>query len=300
MTSTAATANVDPMNDPAAPKPPVNGRAADDLRFYRTDPVSFVRRGSRLHGKRKDSWDRLSGDYVIQVPRHHADTSVHEDFRFDAEEAFGRKAPLTVEIGTGLGEAIAEAAEAHPERDFLAVEVYLPGLAQLMARIDAKGLTNVRAVQANAPEVLDVMLEPGSVDELWIFFSDPWHKTRHHKRRLIKESFLPKAARVLAPGGVWRLATDWSQYAEQMRSILDDSKDFTSVHPGECAGEDSPLTRVRRDGLEGHEPEPDFTDDAGGWAPRYEGRVRTSFEGKAVAAGRLVFDLAYRREPDAG
>ncbi|MBM6620024.1 tRNA (guanosine(46)-N7)-methyltransferase TrmB [Micrococcaceae bacterium RIT802] len=285
------------MNDPAVPKPPARGRAVDDLSYYRTDPVSFVRRGSRLHGKRKDSWDRLSGDYVIQVPRHHADTSVHEDFSFDAEQAFGRRAPLTVEIGTGLGEAIAAAAEAHPERDFLAVEVYLPGLAQLMARIDAKGLTNVRAVQANAPEVLDVMLEPGSVDELWIFFSDPWHKTRHHKRRLIKESFLPKAARVLAPGGTWRLATDWSDYAEQMRAILDASDDFTSLHPGEQAGVDSPLTRVRRNGLEGHDPDPEFSDELGGWAPRYDGRIRTSFEGKAVAAGRLVFDLAYRRSP---
>jgi len=285
------------MTDPAAPKPPVSGRAVDDLSYYRTDPVSFVRRGSRLHGKRKDSWDRLSGDYVIQVPRNHADTSVHEDFHFDADEAFGRSAPLTVEIGTGLGEAIAAAAEAHPERNFLAVEVYLPGLAQLMARIDAKGLTNVRAVQANAPEVLDVMLEPGSVDELWIFFSDPWHKTRHHKRRLIKESFLPKAARVLAPDGIWRLATDWSDYAEQMRAILEASPDFTPLHPGGQSGVDSPLTRVRRGGLEGHEPDPGFTDERGGWAPRYEGRVRTSFEGKALAAGRLVFDLAYRRNP---
>jgi tRNA (guanine-N7-)-methyltransferase len=266
-----------------------------DPSFYRTEPVSFVRRGSRLHGKREEAWDRLAPRYIVEVPRHHADTSVREGFGFDPAVAFGREAPLTVEIGSGLGEAVAAAAEQHPERNFLAVEVYRPGLAQLMVRIDQKGLTNVRAVQANAPEVLDVMLAPGSVDELWVFFSDPWHKVRHHKRRLVKESFVAKAARVLAPGGVWRLATDWSNYAEQMRSLLGGSPDFESLHPGEQSGPDSPLTRVRRLGLEGHPREPGFTDDDGGWAPRYEDRIRTSFEGKALRAGRLVFDLAYRR-----
>ena len=283
------------MSIPQEHKPPVSGRAAEDLSYYRSEPVSFVRRGTRLHGKREEAWERQAGRFVIDVPRHHADTSVHEDAAFDAEAVYGRRAPLTVEIGSGLGEAIAHAAVDHPERNFLAVEVYRPGLAQLMVRIEQKGLANVRAVQANAPEVLDVMLAPGSVDELWVFFPDPWHKAKHHKRRLVKESFAAKAARALAPGGIWRLATDWSNYAEQMREVLDASPDFESLHPGERAGGDSPLTRVRRGGLEGHEPEPDFTDDRGGWAPRWDGRMLTSFEGKAHKAGRLVFDLAYRR-----
>ncbi|MGG5751970.1 tRNA (guanosine(46)-N7)-methyltransferase TrmB [Zafaria sp. Z1313] len=283
------------MSLPEDHKPPVSGRAVQDPSFYRTEPVSFVRRGSRLHGRRAEAWDRQAERFLVDVPRHHADTSVLAGAEFDPAAVFGRTAPLTVEIGSGLGEAVAAAAEAHPERDFLAVEVYRPGLAQLLLRIEQKGLENVRAVQANAPEVLDVLLGPGSVDELWVFFPDPWHKARHHKRRLVKESFADKAARVLAPGATWRLATDWSDYAEQMRSVLDASASFESLHPGELAGDDGPLARVRRAGLEGRDPEPDATDPLGGWAPRYEGRIPTSFESKARKAGRLVFDLAYRR-----
>ncbi|MFB0834779.1 tRNA (guanosine(46)-N7)-methyltransferase TrmB [Arthrobacter halodurans] len=283
------------MSTPEDHKAPTSGLAANDLSYYRTEPVSFVRRGSRLHGKRQDAWERQSGRYLLEVPRHHADTSVREDFGFDPERAFGRDAPLTVEIGSGLGEAVADAAERHPERNFLAVEVYRPGLAQLMVRIEQRGLTNVRAVQANAPEVLDVMLAPGSVDELWVFFPDPWHKARHHKRRLVKESFADKAARVLADGGTWRLATDWSDYAEQMRAVLGGSAAFANLHPGERGGADGPLALVRRGGLEGQDREPGFEDATGGWAPRFEGRILTSFEGKALRAGRLVFDLAYAR-----
>lgn len=284
------------MSIPEEHKNPVNGLAAEDPSFYRAEPVSFVRRGTRLHGRRAEAWDRLAETLIIDVPREHADTSVAEHATFDIERIYGRKAPLIIEVGSGLGEAMAHAANEHPEKNFLAVEVYRPGLAALIARAEERGLDNVRAVQANAPEVLDVMLEPGSVDELWIFFSDPWHKTRHHKRRLIKPSFIDKAARVLAPGGTIRLATDWSNYAEQMREVLNASADFVSLHAGERAGEDSALTRVRRFGLEGHEPEPDFSDQLGGWAPRFDGRTLTNFEGKAGRAGRLIFDLAYRRK----
>lgn len=283
------------MSNPEEHKAPLSGRAAEDPSFYRDEPVSFVRRGTRLHGRRAEAWDRLADELIIDVPRHHADTSVAEHATFDIERIYGRTAPLIVEIGSGLGEAMAHAAAEHPDKDFLAVEVYRPGLAALIARAEERGLSNVRAVQANAPEVLDVMLETGSVNELWIFFSDPWHKTRHHKRRLIKPSFIDKAARVLAPGGTLRLATDWSNYAEQMREVLNASPDFDSLHAGERSAEDSALTRVRRFGLEGHDPEPEFSDELGGWAPRFEGRTLTNFEGKAGRAGRLIFDLAYRR-----
>jgi tRNA (guanine-N7-)-methyltransferase len=205
-------------------------------------------------------------------------------------------APLTVEIGSGLGEATAFAAAAHPERNFLAVEVYTPGLAKLMEAIAASGLRNVRCMQANAPEVLDVALKPGQVDELWVYFSDPWHKKRHHKRRLITDAFAQRAARVLHPGGVWRLATDWSNYAEQMRAVIADSPDFANPHEGELAGEASPLTDIRRKEIEKRAADPSFVDSVGGWAPRYSGRTLTSFEAKAQRAGRNIFDLtAVRR-----
>jgi len=283
------------MSERSAEPTSAPGSEARDPELYRAEPVSFVRRGNRLQGRRAKAWERNSERYVIEPDRKLADTSVAEDQHLDLEATYGRRAPLIVEIGTGLGECIANAAKDDPRRNYLAVEVYRPGLAQLMLKVESFGLQNVRAVQANAPEVLDVMLEQDSADEIWIFFSDPWHKTRHHKRRLIKASFLDKVARVLKPGGVLRLATDWSNYAEQMREALEKHEAFENLYPGNLAGKESSLTRVRRDGMEGFDKEPDFIDETGGWAPRFERRILTSFEGKALKAGRLIFDLAYQR-----
>lgn len=267
-----------------------------DPELYRNEPVSFVRRGNRLQGRRAKAWERNAKRYIIEPDRKRADTSVADDQRLNLAQTFERSAPLIVEIGTGLGECIANAAKDDPERNYLAVEVYRPGLAQLMLKVESFGLENVRAIQANAPEVLDVMLPEHSADEIWIFFSDPWHKTRHHKRRLIKESFLDKVAATLKPGGILRLATDWSNYAEQMRELLQAHEAFENQYPGNLAGEESHLTTVRRQGLEKDEVDPDFIDELGGWAPRFEGRILTSFEGKALKAGRLIFDLAYTRK----
>lgn len=283
------------MSEPIEEQRPGDETPAKDPSLFRADPVSFVRRGNRLQGRRALAWDRNAERYVIEPERKFADTSVADDFRLNPDEAFERSAPLIVEIGTGLGECIANAAKDDPERNYLAVEVYRPGLAQLMLKVESFGINNVRAVQANAPEVLDVMLEPNSADEIWIFFSDPWHKPRHHKRRLIKASFLDKIERVLKPGGTLRLATDWSNYAEQMREVLNAHAAFENQYPGNLSGEESNLTKVRQHGMEGFDPEPEFVDELGGWAPRFERRILTSFEGKALKAGRLVFDLAYTR-----
>ena len=268
---------------------PVTPGSQASFGTYRRQPVSFVRRGTRLQGRRQQAWDEHADAFVVDVPRHVADTSVHPDYVFDAAEEFGRTAPLTVEIGSGLGEAIVAAAEANPERDFLAVEVYRPGLANTLLRIGQRGLTNVRVVQANAPEVLGSMLAAGSVDELWVFFPDPWHKTKHHKRRMVKDSFAELAARVLAPGGTWRLATDWSGYAQQMREVVAASPDFRNAHDGERSGAASPLTAAWASGVD-CEPTGE-QDETGGWAPRFEGRVLTSFENKALKAGRVIFDV---------
>lgn len=278
----------------------------------RGQPFSFVRRGSRLQGRRQQAWERYAGEFVVEVPRTGSDTSVDPDYVFDAAAAFGRSAPLVVEIGSGLGEAVCHAAVEHPEWNFLAVEVYRPGLAQTLLRIGQNHLSNVRVVQANAPEVLATMLAPGSVAELWVFFPDPWHKTRHIKRRLVQDSFAAAAARVLRPGGLWRLATDWSSYAIQMRDVGQGCPGFVNVHDGERAGADSPLTRVWESGVEqmvggapvregrvpvstGNASEGEGVDTAGGWAPRFEGRALTSFEQKAHKAGRVIFDLTFRR-----
>ncbi len=279
---------------------------------YGVQTVSFVRRGSRLQGRRELAWEQYRERFAIDVPRNMSDTSVHSDFRLDVDATFGRVAPLTVEVGSGLGEAVTAAAQNHPERNFLAVEVYLPGLAQTLYRVGQLGLENVRVVQANAPEALETMLEPGSVSELWVFFPDPWHKKRHLKRRLVQRSFAELAARILEPGGVWRLATDWSDYAVQMRSVLAESPEFKNLHEGECSGLESPLTQVWASGVErvvggapvregklpvstGNASVGDDEDSTGGWAPRFAGRELTSFENKAHEAGRMIFDLAYRR-----
>lgn len=260
---------------------------------YRRQTVSFVRRGTRLQGKRQKAWDEHSAHLAVDVPRHIADTSVHPEYVFDAAAEFGRTAPVVVEIGSGLGDAVIHAAMENPDKDFLAVEVYTPGLAQTIQKIVANNITNVRVVQANAPEVLSSMLPAGSVSEVWVFFPDPWHKTKHNKRRMVKDAFAPLVARVLEPGGTWRLATDWSAYAEQMLEVGNASEDFTNIYDGERTGAESPLTEARLSGVDCEQS--DEADEAGGWAPRFDGRVLTSFEGKAHKAGRVIFDLAFRK-----
>ena len=227
--------------------------------LHRSRPVSFVRRGSRLQGRRKEVWDSHADKYVIDIPRDVSATSIDPGYRFDAAAEFGRTAALTIEVGTGLGDAIAAGAAAHPDRDFLGLEVYVPGVAATLGRVVQNGSTNVRAMIANAPEVLETAITPGSVHEVWMFFPDPWHKKRHHKRRLVQPYFADLVARVLQPGGHWRLATDWAEYAEHMLEVVTEHEEFENPHDG--------------------------------FAPRFDGRVLTNFEQKAQKAGREIFDL---------
>lgn len=265
--------------------------------------LSFVRRSNRLKPSHQRVWDAALGQELLDVPHGERDTSVAEGFSIDWEAEFGRQAPLIVEIGSGSGEAVAHAAAQRPDLNFLAVEVYRPGAAQLVARLRREGLRNVRVAVLDATEVLDELMPPGSVAELWVFFPDPWHKKKHNKRRLIQEPFIAKAARALPEGGTWRLATDWSGYAEQMRELLSASQDFANPHHGERAGESSPLTEVRLHDLDarslGRETNPlpftDAVDRWGGWAPRFPGRVQTDFEVKALEAGRQIFDMTFIR-----
>ncbi len=226
---------------------------------YRSDPVSFIRRGGRLTERQQRAWDDLHHSHVLDLPRHGPSTSVEPGFRLDAEAAFGRRAPLVVEIGSGRGEALVAAAASHPEHDFLGLEVYVPGVAQTLVTMRHEGVSNLRLAVVNATEALATMVPPASVRELWTWFPDPWHKKRHHKRRLVTVGFTALVARVLEPGGTWRFATDWDDYADVATSVLS-----VSPHVG------------------------------GGPVDRYEGRAMTRFESKGVAAGRAIHDLAAR------
>lgn len=210
------------------------------------------------------AWSELAPDLVIDVLRGEAVTSVARGAEVDPRVVWGRSAPLIVEIGSGQGHAIIHAAASRPEEDFLAVEVFRAGLARTMLDAERAGIRNLRLVEANAPEALENLLPAASVDEVWVFFPDPWHKNKHTKRRLVQPEFAPVARRVLRPGGVLRLATDWEDYALQMRDVLDDAEGLMRDFEGE-------------------------------WAPRFEGRVRTAFERKGERVGRAIRDLAYRR-----
>ena len=237
-------------------------------RTFRDEPVSFVRRSGRMSEAQERAFAELAGRYLLDVPRDVASTSVHLDARLDVASEYGRDAALIVEIGSGQGHAIVSAAASRPEDDFLAIEVFRAGLARTMLDADKAGVRNLRLVEANAPEVLSTYLPEGSASEVWVFFSDPWHKNRHTKRRLIRDGFGVTAARALADGGVLRLATDWEDYALQMREVLDAGPQFERGFDGD-------------------------------WADRFDGRVMTAFERKGITKGRDIRDLLYRRKPRA-
>lgn len=233
-------------------------------RTFRDEPVSFVRRSGRMSEAQERAFIDLAPHYLLDVPRAVAWTSVHPEACLDVAQEYGRNASLIVEIGSGQGHAIVAAAASRPDDDFLAVEVFRAGLARTMLDADREGAKNLRVVEANAPEVLSSYLPEASAGEVWIFFPDPWHKKKHTKRRLVRPGFADNAARALEDGGLLRLATDWEDYALQMRDVLDDEPDFERAFDGE-------------------------------WAERFDGRVMTAFERKGIAKGRAIRDLVYRR-----
>jgi tRNA (guanine-N7-)-methyltransferase len=133
---------------------------------------------------------------------------------------FNRTAPVVLEIGSGMGETTAEIAAAHPETDFIAVEVHGPGVGSLLRRIHDKGIANLRVIRHDAVEVLERMIPDGALAGIHLFFPDPWPKKRHHKRRLVQPAFAALAARKLGPGGYLHAATDWPDYFEQTETVF--------------------------------------------------------------------------------
>ena len=210
------------------------------------------------------AWEHYRDEFLLDIKQGPASTSVAKGEHGEPAEIYGRDARLVVEIGSGQGHAILHAAETYPDTNFLAVEVFQGGLARTMLRAKDAGLTNLRLAEVNAPELLETYLPAGSVNEMWVFFPDPWKKERHKKRRLINADFARIAYQALAADGVLRLATDWEDYALQMRDVLDEAETFERAFDGE-------------------------------WAERFDGRVLTAFERKGTEKGRDIRDLVYRR-----
>lgn len=259
------------------------GGAPEGVFLARTK--SFTRRSRELPANLKRTWEQHSSRYLVEVARETGLTSVARSVRLDPFELFGRRAPLTIEIGSGTGEQIVEAATCHPHRDYLAFEVWVPGIAKLISKAASKDLHNIRVVEADAQFAFPIVFDSGIAAEVWTFFPDPWRKARHHKRRLVSHAFAPEVARVLEDGGVWRLATDWDDYAWQMRDVIEACEFFENPHAGE-------------------RPDPkDPTPHRGGFAPRFSGRVLTRFESRGIEQGRIPHDvLAVRlaRDEDEG
>ena len=164
----------------------------------------------------------------------------------DFRQAFGRAAPVILEIGSGMGETTAEIARANPQTDFIAIEVHGPGIGSLLNRIQALELRNLRVIRHDAVDVLERMIADGSLAGIHLFFPDPWPKKRHHKRRLVQAAFARLAARKLAPGGYLHAATDWPEYAAQIEEVFSSSPSFARdlPEPGR-----RPVTKFERRGL---------------------------------------------------
>lgn len=168
----------------------------------------------------------------------------------DFESAFGRRAPVILEIGFGMGEATAEMAQRHPEINYLGVEVYAPGVGHLLRLIRERNLTNIRIIHHDAVEVLEQMIPERSLAGIHIFFPDPWPKRRHHKRRLIQPPFIRLAAGKLEIGGYIHVATDWPDYAQQILNVLTEESRLENVAEGFASRPPwRPLTKFERRGL---------------------------------------------------
>jgi tRNA (guanine-N7-)-methyltransferase len=183
----------------------------------------------------------------------------------DVQSVFGRAAPLTIEIGFGNGAHLAERAAIEPQRNFLGVEVHPPGVGALLLAANERELRNLRAIRHDVVEVFHHMLAAGVVDEIEILFPDPWHKKRHHKRRLVQPPFVELLASRLRPGGLLHLATDWEPYAEHMLAVLQHCELLENTMPG------------------------------GAYAPSPRLRTTTRFEQRGARLGHTTRELLWRR-----
>jgi tRNA (guanine-N7-)-methyltransferase len=214
---------------------------------------SFVLRAGRTTAAQERALSELWPRYGIEIG----------SAPLDLEGRFGRPSCRCLEIGFGAGEVIGSLAEAHPEIDYLGIEVHRSGVGRLLLRVHQAGLSNLRVICQDAVEVLRDHIADESFDEILVFFPDPWHKKRHHKRRLIDAGFALLAASKLRPQGILRLATDWQDYAEQMLTVCNACPALKSLSP------------------------------EGGYVARPQFRPPTRFETRGARLGHGVWDLEY-------
>jgi len=203
---------------------------------------SFVLRQGRLtRGQQRafdEHWARLGIEYQGRA--------------LDLAALFGNDNPVFLEIGFGNGESLAQMARRHPERNFIGIEVHGPGVGHLLMKLGEHGCDNVRVCRHDAVEVLEHMIPAASLQGVYLFFPDPWHKKRHHKRRIVQSLFLELLARKIRPGGFFHAATDWEDYAQQMLAVLNGAAPlFRNTAPGDFVDrpEDRPLTKFEQRGL---------------------------------------------------
>jgi tRNA (guanine-N7-)-methyltransferase len=219
---------------------------------------SFVLRAGRMTLAQERALDELWPRFGLDL----------KDSPLDLDAVFARTAPRCLEIGFGVGEVIGSLAQANPDTDYLGIEVHRPGVGRLLLRAESAALKNLRVICADAVDVLRDHIPDGAFDEMLVFFPDPWHKKRHHKRRLIEERFAATLSAKLRAGGILRLATDWQAYAEQMLAVCNANGELQSLSPDR--------TFVAR---------PEF-------------RPPTRFERRGARLGHGVWDLAYaKRSP---
>lgn len=224
---------------------------------YRRRIRSFVRREGRITPSQARALDELLPRFGLE----------YAPAPLDLDDIFGRPCPgkRVLEIGFGNGDVLAQLAAAHPDNDYLGIEVHRPGVGHLLLEIEKRTLENVRVSCHDAVEVLARQLPPASLDKVLLFFPDPWPKKRHHKRRIVNPAFVDLVAGRLRPGGLFHLATDWENYAEQMLEVMQASGQFENMVPG------------------------------GGFAERPSSRPVTKFEQRGRRLGHGVWDLLYRR-----
>ena len=216
---------------------------------------SFVLRPGRMTAAQRKALEEYWPRYGLEPGKGHLDPLAE----------FGRTGPLIMEIGFGMGTSLLAMAEASPETNFLGVEVHRPGVGKLLHDMAEQGIDNIRVYCHDAVEVLSHCIKPSSLDGVQIYFPDPWHKKRHHKRRLIQEEFVALLCDRLVPGGFLHLATDWENYAEQMMTVL-------SAETG----------LINRAG-------------PGCFSPRPPWRPETKFERRGHRLGHGVWDLLFER-----